>query len=50
MEIKKAIELCKEYGWEVSEGKYFLECDEDRVTFQNDEELIDYAEMLEKER
>jgi len=47
---EEAIELCEEYGWEVSEGKYFLESEEDRVTFQNDKELIEYAEMLKKER
>jgi len=47
--IKEAIEICEEYGWEVNKGKYFLECEEDRVTFQNDKELIDYAEMLKKE-
>lgn len=50
MEIKKAIGLCKEYGWNVTTGKYFLEWEEDRVTFNSDEELISYAEDLEKER
>ena len=50
MELQESKELCEEYGWEISEGKYFLECEEDRVTFQNDEELIEYAEMLKKER
>jgi len=50
MKIKDAIELCEEYGWEVVKGKYFLECEEDRVTFNTDEELIDYAKMLKEER
>ncbi len=50
MNKQEAIELCEEYGWDISEGKYFLECEEDRVVFQNDKELIEYAEMLERER
>ena len=50
MEKKEAIEICEEYGWEVIKGKYFLECEEDRVTFQNDKELIDYAQELKNNR
>jgi len=48
MDIKQAIEICEEYGWDINRGKYFLESEGDRVIFQNDEELINYAESLEK--
>ena len=51
MKIKQAIELCEEYGWNVSKGKYFLEDNGDeRVIFSSNKELIDYAKMLKKER
>ncbi len=50
MNKKEAIEFCEEYGWDITEGKYFLEWEEDRVVFQNDKELIEYAEMLKRER
>jgi len=50
MNIKQAIELCEEYGWEVTKGKYFLKSVEDNVIFNTDKELLDYAKMLEKER
>ena len=49
MIIQDAIKFCKEYGWNVTKGKYFLEDNgEDRVIFQTDEELIKYAEELKK--
>jgi hypothetical protein len=48
MDIKEALELCEEYGWEISEGKWHLECaqTEDKINFTTDEELIEYAEEL----
>ena len=49
-DINEARELCEEYGWEVTKGKWFLECDEDRICFDTDKELIDYAELLKNER
>jgi len=50
MNIKKAKEICEEYGWEISEGKYHLKCSNDEVTFSTDKELIGYAEDLDKTR
>lgn len=52
MKIQEAINLCEEYGFEVNKGKWFLHSinDEDKVIFSNDEEFIDYAKMLKKER
>lgn len=52
MEITEAIEICNEYGWEVSGGKWHLECveSEDKVNFQTDKDLIDYAEELKRNR
>jgi hypothetical protein len=50
MKTKEAIKLCEEYGWKVSKGKYFLKDNEDEMVFETDKELIDYAEMLKKER
>lgn len=51
MKINEAIELCEEYGWEVIKAKYVLEDNGDeRVIFNSDKELLDYAKMLKKER
>ena len=47
---KEAIELCEEYGWEVIKGKYFLESKEDKVVFNSDEEIINYAKELKEKR
>lgn len=52
MKVKEAIELCEEYGWVVTEGKWHMVCESsnDKVTFNNDKELLDYAKMLKRER
>ena len=52
MKIKEAIALCEEYGWDVSKGKWHLECaqTDDKVGFNTDKELIEYAKMLKKAR
>jgi len=52
IDIKEALEICEEYGWEVSTGKWHLESPEtdDKVNFETDEELIEYAKLLKEER
>jgi len=51
MDIKEALELCEEYGWEISKGKYFLCHNEgDRVVFNSDKEVIEYAKELKSNR
>ena len=52
MDIKEAMELCEEYGWEISKGKWHLESPqtEDKINFATDEELIEYAKELKKSR
>ena len=52
MNIKEAIEICEEYGWEVSKGKWHLECpqSEDKVNFFTDKDLIAYAKELKEGR
>lgn len=48
--IKEAIKICEDDGWVVVKGKYFLEWNEEKMVFQNDKELINYAEELDNLR
>lgn len=52
MNIKEALEICEEDGWEVSKGKWHLENPEctDKVNFKTDKELIAYAQELKRNR
>lgn len=52
MNEKEAIEICEEYGWEITKAKYFLfaENSNDKVFFNTKRDLINYAKELEKGR
>jgi hypothetical protein len=52
MEIKEAVEICEEYGWEVIKGKWYLkdENTDSACVFDTDKELIEYAKELKRNR